>query len=126
MKPRILFVDDEQNLLDSIQRQLRPMREQWEMYFAENGRQAMELMQTTPCEVVVTDLFMPEQEGIETIIALRRQHPDTKVVAMSGGGYQSKFIGALDVAAKLGAHATMQKPFSSRQMIEVLQEALHV
>ena len=104
MKPRILFVDDEPNLLDSIQRQLRPMRDQWDLYFAANGRQAMELMQSTPCEVVVTDLFMPEQEGIETIMALRRQHPDTKVVAMSGGGYQSNFVGALDVAAKLGAH----------------------
>ena len=126
MKPRILFVDDEPNLLDSIQRQLRPMRDQWDLYFAENGRQAMELMRSTPCEVVVTDLFMPEQEGIETIMALRRQHPDTKVVAMSGGGYQSKFTGALDVAAKLGAHATMQKPFSSQQMIDVVQEALHV
>jgi YesN/AraC family two-component response regulator len=126
MKTRILFVDDEPNLLRGLQRQLRPMHEQWDMYFATNGREAMELMQMTPCEVVVTDLFMPEQEGLETIMALRRKHPDTKIVAISGGGYQGKFIRALDIASKLGANFTLQKPFSSQQMIHVLQEVIHV
>ncbi|ETW95744.1 MAG: hypothetical protein ETSY2_47630, partial [Candidatus Entotheonella gemina] len=123
---RILFVDDEPNLLNGLQRLLRPMREQWEMYFATNGREAMELMQDTPCEVVVTDLFMPEQEGLETIMALRLKHPDTKIVAISGGGYQSKFVRVLDIATKLGANSTLQKPFSSQQMIHVLQEVIHV
>lgn len=126
MKTRILFVDDEPNLLHGLQRLLRPMREQWDVYFAANGREAMALMQATPCDVVVTDLFMPEQEGLETIIALRRQHPATKIVAISGGGYQSKFIRALDIATKLGANSTLQKPFSSQQMIDVLQEVMHV
>ncbi|PON16786.1 response regulator [Candidatus Entotheonella serta] len=126
MKTRILFVDNEPNLLNGLQRLLRPMREQWEMYFAANGREAMEFMQTTPCEVVVTDLFMPEQEGLETIMALRREHPTTKIIAISGGGYQGKFIRALDIATKLGATSTLQKPFSSQQMIHVLQEVIHV
>jgi YesN/AraC family two-component response regulator len=126
MKSRILFVDDEPNLLHGLQRLLRPMREQWDIYYATNGREAMELMQKTPCEVVVTDLFMPEQEGLETIMALRRQHPHTKIVAISGGGYQSQFIRALDIATKLGANSTLQKPFSSQQMMDVLQEVMHV
>jgi len=125
MKTRILFVDDEPNLLHGLQRQLRPMREQWDLYFAANGREAMELMQTTPCEVVVTDLFMPEQEGLETIMELRRKHPDTKIVAISGGGYQGTFMRALDIATKLGADVSLQKPFSSQQMIHVLQEVIH-
>jgi CheY-like chemotaxis protein len=76
--------------------------------------------------VVVTDLFMPEQEGLETIMALRRKYPDTKIVAISGGGYQGQFIRALDIASKLGANFTLQKPFSSQQMIHVLQEVIHV
>ncbi len=126
MKTRILFVDDEPNLLHGLQRLLRPMREQWDMYFASNGREAMQLMQETPCEVIVTDLFMPEQEGLETIMALRRTHPETKIVAISGGGYQGKFMRALDIAAKLGANSTLQKPFGSQQMIHVLQEVMHV
>jgi YesN/AraC family two-component response regulator len=126
MKTRILFVDDEPNLLHGLQRSLRPMRGQWDMYFAANGREAMELMQVTPCEVVVTDLFMPEQEGLETIMALRRKHPGTKIVAISGGGCQGKFLCALDIATTLGANSTLQKPFSSQQMIHVLQEVTHV
>jgi YesN/AraC family two-component response regulator len=75
---------------------------------------------------VVTDLFMPEQEGLETIMALRRKHPNTKIVAISGGGYQGTFIRALDIAMRLGANSTLQKPFSSQQMIHVLQEVIHV
>jgi YesN/AraC family two-component response regulator len=126
MKPRILFVDDEPNLLSGLQWLLRPMREQWDMYFVSNGREALQLMQETPCEIVVTDLFMPEQEGLETIIALRRTHPEIKIVAISGGGYQGKFIRALDIAIQLGANCVLQKPFSSQQMIHVLQEVMHV
>lgn len=126
MKTRILFVDDEPNLLYGLQRQLRHMREQWELYFAANGREAMEVMQKTPCDVVVTDLFMPEKEGLETIMTLRHQHPDTKIVAMSGGGDQGKFVRALDIAAKLGANVTLQKPFSPQQIIYALQEVMHV
>lgn len=126
MKARILFVDDEPHLLHGLQRLLRPMREQWDMYFVANGRKAMELMQQTPCEVVVTDLFMPEQEGLETIMALRRKHPNTKIIAISGGGYQIKFVRALDIATKLGATTTLQKPFSSQQMLNVLQEVIYV
>ncbi len=126
MKTRILFVDDEPNLLQGLQRQLRPMRQQWEMHFAFNGREAMKLMEQTPCDVVVTDLFMPEQEGLETIMALRQTHPDTKIIAISGGGYHSTFMHALDIAAKLGADYTLQKPFSSQQIIDVLQEVTHI
>lgn len=122
MKTRILFVDDEPNLLQGLQRQLRPMRQQWEMHFAFNGREAMQLMEQTPCDVVVTDLFMPEQEGLETIMALRQTHPGTKIVAISGGGYHGTFMRVLDIATKLGADYTLQKPFSSQQIIDVLQE----
>lgn len=126
MKTRILFVDDEPNLLNGLQRLLRPMRQQWEMHFALNGREAMQLMEQTPCDVVVTDLFMPEQEGLETIMALRQTHPATKIIAISGGGYQGKFIRVLDIATKLGADYTLQKPFSSQEMIQALQEVTHV
>ncbi len=126
MKTRILFVDDEPNLLHGLQRILRPMRQQWEMHFAVNGREAMQLMEQTPCDVVVTDLFMPEQEGLETIIALRQTYPGTKIVAISGGGYQGKLVPVLDIATKLGANYTLKKPFSSQQIIHVLQEVTHI
>ena len=77
MKKRILFVDDEPNLLHGLQRMLRPMRQEWDMEFATNGREALKMVKQEPCDVVVTDIFMPEKEGLETIMELRRDHPTT-------------------------------------------------
>ena len=120
MKKRILFVDDEPNLLHGLQRMLRPMRQEWEFHFATNGHEALQVLTETPCDVVVTDIFMPEKEGLETIMELRRDFPDTKIVAISGGGQKGRLLSALEIAEKLGAHYTLQKPFSSQQMIAAL------
>ena len=121
MKKRILFVDDEPNLLHGLQRSLRPMQQEWDMEFAANGREALERLDQEHCDVVVTDIFMPEKEGRETIMELRRVHPDTKIIAISGGGQKGRLLRALDIATKLGAHRTLQKPFSSQQMITTLR-----
>ena len=121
MKKRILFVDDEPNLLHGLQRMLRPMRQEWDMEFATNGREALEMVNQEHCDVVVTDIFMPEKEGLETIMELRRDHPTTKIIAISGGGQKGRLLRALDIAAKLGAHCTLQKPFDSEQMITALR-----
>ena len=121
MKKRILFVDDEPNLLHGLQRSLRPMRQEWDMEFATNGREALEVVNQEPCDVVVTDIFMPEKEGLETIMELRRDHPDTKIIAISGGGQKGRLLPALHIATKLGAHRTLQKPFDSEEMITAVR-----
>ena len=121
MKKRILFVDDEPNLLQGLQRMLRPMRSEWDMRFATNGREALQSLTTEPCDVVVTDIFMPEKEGLETIMEVRRDFPTTKIIAISGGGQKGRLVRALDIAEKLGAHDTLQKPFSSQQMITAVR-----
>lgn len=124
MKKRILFVDDEPNLLHGLQRMLRPMRQEWDIEFATNGREALARLNQEPCDVVVTDIFMPEKEGLETIMELRRDYPATKIIAMSGGGQKGRLLRALDIATKLGAHCTLQKPFDSEQMITALHGVL--
>ena len=121
MKKRILFVDDEPNLLQGLQRMLRPLRSEWEMRFATNGREALQALTAEPCDVVVTDIFMPEKEGLETIMELRRDFPTTKIIAISGGGQKGRLVRALDIAEKLGADVTLQKPFSSQQMITAVR-----
>jgi CheY-like chemotaxis protein len=121
MKKRILFVDDEPNLRHGLQRMLRPMRPEWDMTFATNGREALQILNQEHCDVVVTDIFMPEKEGLETIMELRRDHPTTKIIAISGGGQKGRLLRALDIATKLGAHCTLQKPFDSEQMITALR-----
>ena len=124
MKKRILFVDDEPNLLQGLHRMLRPMSEVWDMSFAGNGLEAMKYMAHTPCDVVATDIVMPEKEGLETIMQLRREYPETRIVAFSGGGRTGKLISALDVAKKLGAHRTLEKPFEPQELIDAVTEVL--
>ena len=124
MKKRILFVDDESNLLQGLQRRLRSMRQEWDMTFAANGNEALQSLSKTPCDVVVTDIFMPEKEGLETIMEMHRNFPATKIIAMSGGGRKGKLMQALDIAEKLGAHRILQKPFSTQQLIAAVQQVM--
>jgi CheY-like chemotaxis protein len=126
LKKRILFVDDEPNLLQGLQRSLRSMRQEWDMAFVENGHEALQLLALKPYDVVVTDIFMPEKEGLETIIDLRRSFPTTKIVAISGGGRHGNLLHALDVAERLGAHGTLQKPFDADQIISVVHGVMQV
>jgi CheY-like chemotaxis protein len=100
------------------------MRQEWDIEFATNGREALERLNQEHCDVVVTDIFMPEKEGLETIMELRREHPSTKIIAISGGGQKGRLLRALDIATKLGAHGTLQKPFDSEQMITALRGVL--
>ncbi|MEK7722895.1 MAG: response regulator, partial [Acidobacteriota bacterium] len=55
----ILFVDDEPNILDGLQRMLRPMRHEWQMFFANSGREALHLLDETSIDVVISDMKMP-------------------------------------------------------------------
>jgi DNA-binding NarL/FixJ family response regulator len=77
-----------------------------------------------PAEVVVTDIFMPEKEGMETILELRQQFPQTKIIAMSGGSsaLPSNAENYLRVARELGAAKTFTKPFEPEQLINAVRE----
>ena len=86
---------------------------------ATDGQEGIERYRTTPTELVITDILMPEREGLETIMALRREFPDVKIIAVSGG------IGPLDflhVAARFGAQRTFAKPFDYRELLDAVQE----
>jgi CheY-like chemotaxis protein len=123
MRRRILFVDDDPNLVAGLSRALHPLAHEWEVIFATNGDEALTCLQDTPCEVVITDILMPERDGLEVTMALRRSCPAVKIVVMSGGGRWGT-MHLLKVATKLGAHGILAKPFSPQQLIEVVQGAL--
>ena len=120
---RILLVDDDPNFLDGLVRRLRPMREAWTIATAGNGVEALELQSRAPFDVVVTDLLMPDKEGLQTIMELRRDHPGTGIIAMSGGSRRCS-MDFLGVAKELGAHQTLAKPFDVSMLIEAVQELL--
>ena len=118
---RILVIDDE----DPIRRMLRAALEQrgHEVIEAREGKEALQLHRTAPVELVITDILMPEKDGLEVIMTLRREAPQLKVIAMSGGG-RFKQTEALLIAEPLGAYATLRKPFDLEAMLEIVNKAL--
>ncbi len=73
--------------------------------------------------MVITDIFMPEKEGIETIRDLKRQFPQVKIIAMSGGGRKGNFD-FLEMAETLGADRSFSKPFERQEMLDAIRELL--
>ena len=86
---------------------------------AAHGAQALALQRETPARFLITDIFMPESDGFEAIAAFRREFPQTKIVAISGGGTRAK-QDYLAAARLMGVDATLQKPFDVNALLETL------
>lgn len=117
----ILLIDDEQQVLEVLGEMLR--LEGHEVECAGNGMEAMELSEQRDFDLVITDLIMPEKEGLETIVDLRKSSEDIPILAMSGGGR----IGPrdyLETAKFVGANATLMKPFARAELIATIDELL--
>jgi DNA-binding NtrC family response regulator len=120
---RILIIDDEPTALDLLQRILSA--EGYEVVLATNGREGVERFQQYPCDLVVTDMVMPEKDGLQTILDLRLDAPDLPVVAISGGGAISKER-YLAVAGYLERVETLAKPFAVQALIDVVKKLLEL
>jgi DNA-binding NtrC family response regulator len=116
----ILLIDDDDALRTVLARALTQAG--YEVVEANEGRSAVEHLRRRPVDVVVTDLIMPGQEGIETIMQLRRDHPTLPVIAMSGGMANSPHY--LELARRLGAGRTLQKPFLVEDIVQALRSVL--
>ena len=90
---------------------------------ARDGAAALELQQTRGFGVLITDIFMPGTEGMETIARFKAAWPGMRVIAMSGGGERAK-RDYLSAAKQIGADATMQKPFSLSTLMRALGHGL--
>ena len=115
---KILVVDDD----EAVRRVLRAMLESggFEVLEAPNGNEASILQSATPADLLITDLIMPEREGLETITAFRRDFPGVRIIAISGA-----FGGAfLNAARLLGADAILPKPVSASKLLEVAGKLL--
>ena len=119
--PRILVVDDEPDICDLLREILSLAGH--DVLVAPDGDSAIALLRKQPVDVMLTDIFMPGKEGIETIMELRRDFPTVKIVAMSGGGRTGDFHYLRD-AVQLGAVRTIFKPFGEEDVLRVVREAL--
>ena len=115
---RILIVDDNDDIRSMLELILR--REGFDVASARDGEQALALYAERGADIVITDLFMPERDGIETIVALRERYPDTKIIAMSGWQSQ-RGPDYLAVAREIGAAGTLRKPFEPRELLRLVR-----
>lgn len=116
---RILVVDDNEDLRSTIQALLQA--DGFEVAVAGNGQAALALHQSRPADVVITDLFMPDKDGIETIVELRKLSPQLKIVAISGWT-STQGSDYLRVAREIGATVTLQKPFDPQELSRVVRQ----
>jgi CheY-like chemotaxis protein len=118
-KKRILVVDDNDDLRATIQALLQA--DGFDVAQAADGRAALAELRSRPADVVLTDLFMPDQDGIETIVELKKLYPHLKIVAMSGWT-SAQGSDYLQVAREIGAAHTLQKPFDPAELSRVLRQ----
>jgi len=118
---RILVIDDEESVRFTLREILE--HENYEVTVAKDGVEGTALFTAQPFPLVITDLFMPEKEGLETIIELREDYPDTKIIAISGGGSMG-LTNFLESARKLGVDQVIAKPFGKDEVLDCVKECL--
>jgi CheY-like chemotaxis protein len=117
----ILVIDDNLELRNLLNGALVKLG--YLVTIAANGAEAFRAIASKQFDVVITDMLMPERDGIEVIGELRRKQPDARIVAMSGGGRGSRDH-YLQTAKGLGAHAVLGKPFSMSELTATLDSVM--
>lgn len=118
---RVLVIDDNPLVCDLLREILES--EGYEVLEAPNGHVGIRLHERRPADVVITDILMPEQDGIETIIELRDRFPDVKILAMSGGG-NGGHVQPLQDAKRFGACCAISKPFDPAEVLLAVRQML--
>lgn len=118
---KILVIDDD----SLVRRTMSRILEQggYEVVLAEDGDKGVAKFRSERPDLVITDLIMPEKEGIETIIEMRREDPNARIIAVSGGGRVAS-MDFLVVANKLGAGQVLRKPFGPSELLDCVTRAL--
>jgi CheY-like chemotaxis protein len=117
----VLVIDDEDLVRMTVEQILK--RDGHTVYSASDGHEGLKTFRKVAVDVVVTDIIMPNKEGIETIMELRRIRPDVKIIAMSGGGRKG-IESFLDLAEKLGANSVLKKPFGAQDISNAIKSCL--
>jgi CheY-like chemotaxis protein len=117
----ILIIDDEDPVREVLQRLLE--RVGHTVYEAADGKTALRMYAGNPTDLVISDIYMPEMDGIEFLIRMLDAFPEARIIALSGGSFLGKEEVLRD-AAQLGAVGILQKPFSVEQCLEVVDRAL--
>ncbi|MBN2340181.1 MAG: response regulator [Deltaproteobacteria bacterium] len=116
---RILVIDDDVQICNMLERFLS--RKGYEVDIAYDGNQGITKFDKARTDLVITDLVMPEKEGIETVMELRAKSPAVKIIAISGGGRVGP-ESYLEIARELGAQRTFEKPVDFEELLGAVEE----
>jgi HD-like signal output (HDOD) protein/ActR/RegA family two-component response regulator len=120
-KPMILFIDDEQHIMDGIQLLLRPLRSQWDMSFATSGAEALKLMETESFDVVMSDMRMPGMDGAQLLAEVAQHSPETVRMILSGYSDQANVMRTVKLA-----HQYLSKPCPAEELKGAISKALRL
>lgn len=118
---RILLIDDDEQVRNMLR--MRLSRAGHEVIEAGDGREALEKFRAEPTELIITDIVMPEKEGLEVIMEICRDYPKVNVIAISGGG-RIDASSYLDMATKFGAKHVFSKPVDWEKLQKAIDELL--
>ena len=117
--PRILVIDDDADMRSLLAQTLQSAGH--EVVLAADGKEGVEQYRTQPADLVITDMYMPIQQGLDTIVQLRKEAPTVRIIAMCG---KSTAMPMLSAAQRLGAVAVLQKPFLPDQLLAEVAKVL--
>ncbi|MBU6400633.1 MAG: response regulator [Verrucomicrobia bacterium] len=121
MTARVLVIDDEEDLRALLKEALTDAG--YTVADAATGDEGIALYRASPADLVITDVLMPKKVGLETIMELKRDFPDAKVIAISGG-FNRRTDSDSTLAKTLGVDRTLSKPFSPETLLRVVREVL--
>ena len=119
MRNRILFVDDEINILKAFKRMLRPLRDQWDMVFADGAEKALALLDKTPFEVIVSDMRMPGMDGAALLQTVKQEYPKMIRIILSGHSDQE-----LAMRSVTSAHQYLSKPCEKQALVSAIKRSI--
>lgn len=122
--PSVLVVDDE----DQVRQLIKETLEQagYRVQEARDGKEGLQQYRQVQADLVIMDILMPDQDGLESIATLRREFPKVKIIAITGGTDMIGILNFLDVAKMLGANRTLQKPFEMQALLDAAEAELLV
>ena len=121
---RIMIADDNPDTLSFMQVALEQAG--YEVQTAPEGAQALALLAKRPADLLITDVFMPGQDGIETLRDCKIRFPQTRIIVMSAGGGSGRKLDYLPAAALIGADATLRMPINVDQLLDTVREVLQL
>lgn len=116
---RILLIDDDAEL--RVLAGLNLKEAGYDVSLAADGNEGLKLFRQEPADLVITDIYMPNREGLETIRDLRQRFPGVGIIAMSGRATAGTMLG---IARKLGADEVLQKPFATNELLDAISKVL--